>query len=171
MENKKEEMSVTGLELAGNRREAEYDLVKSLLKAAEFKTSEDSIKEVEIKRSGKYLFTVHVHPLSDPDTRFARKRATTLMPNPNGKKLPPIEREFNNTAFKSWLIYLATVPEDQEKIWGNPTIKTQLGLMENWESIDALLTLGEKNRLFELITEISGLDDDDEEEMDEESFQ
>lgn len=171
MENKMEEKKITGLDTAENRKEAEYDLVKSLLEAAEFKTSEESVTEVEIKRNGKFLFTVRVRPLSDPDTRLARKKATTYMPNPNGRKLPPIEKDFNNTIFKSWIIYLATVPEDQEKVWGNSAIKEKFSLAERWESIDVLLTLGEKNKLFNLITEISGLDDDDEEEMDEESFQ
>lgn len=171
MENKMEEKKITGLDTAENRKEAEYDLVKSLLEAAEFKTSEESVTEVEIKRNGKFLFTVRVRPLSDPDTRLARKKATTYMPNPNGRKLPPIEKDFNNTTFKSWIIYLATVPEDQEKVWGNSAIKEKFSLAERWESIDVLLTLGEKNKLFNLITEISGLDDDDEEEMDEESFQ
>lgn len=171
MENKNEEKKITGLDTAENRKEAEYDLVKSLLEAAEFKTSEESVTEVEIKRNGKFLFTVRVRPLSDPDTRLARKKATTYMPNPNGRKLPPIEKDFNNTTFKSWIIYLATVPEDQEKVWGNSAIKEKFSLAERWESIDVLLTLGEKNKLFNLITEISGLDDDDEEEMDEESFQ
>lgn len=171
MENKMEEKKITGLDTAENRKEAEYDLVKSLLEAAEFKTSEESVTEVEIKRNGKFLFTVRVRPLSDPDTRLARKKATTYMPNPNGRKLPPIEKDFNNATFKSWIIYLATVPEDQEKVWGNSAIKEKFSLAERWESIDVLLTLGEKNKLFNLITEISGLDDDDEEEMDEESFQ
>lgn len=170
MENTTENKNVTGLNTAENRKEAEYDLVKALLEASEFKTSEESVTEVEIRRNGKYLFTVHVHPISDPDARLARKKATSYMPNPNGKKLPPIEKDFNNSTFKSWLIYLATTPEDQEKIWGDSTIKSKFGLAERWESIDILLTLGEKSKLVDLITEISGLNDDGEEEMDEETF-
>lgn len=171
--NETEKKNVTGLDSATNRKEAEYDLVKSLLEAADFKKADDQITEVEIKRAGKYLFTVHIHPISDPDSRFARKKATIYMPNPVNKKLAPVEKDFNNSKFGSWLIYLATTEKDQQQIWGNPAIMQQFGLMEPWESIDILLTLGEKRALLDQVTKISGLDDDDDEEveMDEETFQ
>lgn len=173
----KDKTNVTGLDTANNRKDAEYDLVKSLLEAAEFKTSDDNITEVDIKRAGKFLFSVHIHPISDPDARSARKKATIYMPNPNGKKLPPIEKDFNNAKFRSWLIYLATTEEDQQKIWGNNAIMQKHNLAEPWESIDVLLTFGEKSALFDQVTKISGLDDDGDsidtegEEMDVESFQ
>ena len=166
-----EKNDVTGLDLAANRKEAEYDLVSALLEAAEFKTAEDQIKEVEIKRAGKYLFTVHIHPIGEPDTRVARKKATIYMPNPNNKKLPPIEKDFDVAKFNSWLIYLATTEEDQKKIWGNPQLMQAKGLMQPWESIDALLTFGEKRELADLVMEISGMDDDNDEEFkDEEEY-
>ena len=172
MANEKEEKKdVTGLDRAADRKTAEYDLVKSLLEAAEYKTSEDAITEAEIRRDGKYLFTVHLHPISETDTRLARKKSTTYMPNPNGKKLPPIEKDFDTTKFNAWLIYLATTEEDQGKIWGNQAIMQKFNLQQPVESIDILLTLGEKRKLADLVTDISGLDADDEEEnMDEEEF-
>lgn len=159
-----EKKSVTGLENASNRKEAEYDLVKSLLEASEFKVAEENITEAEIKRAGKYLFSVHLHPISEPDARVARKKATTYMPNPNGKRLPPIEKELNTSKFNSWLIYLATTEADQQKIWGNPTIMEKFSLAQPVESIDVLLTLGEKRKLADLVTEISGMDEDEDEE-------
>ena len=169
--NETEKTNVTGLDTASNRKEAEYDLVSALLEAADFKNSDDQITEVEIKRAGKYLFTVHIHPISDPDARFARKKATIYMPNPNGKKLPPIEKDFNNSKFGSWLIYLATTDEDQAKIWSNPQVMAKMGLMEPWETVDALLTLGEKRALLDKVTAISGMDDDEDEEiLDEEEY-
>lgn len=164
-----EKKDVTGLEQATNRKDAEYDLVTSLLQAAEFKTNDDNITEAEIVRNKKYLFSVHIHPISDEDSRFARKKATVYMPNPENKKLPPIEKEFNNAKFKSWLIYLATTEEDQKKIWGNAQVMQKYSLQEPWESIGVLLTGGEKNRLFNLVTKVSGFDE--EEFGDEESFQ
>lgn len=168
-----EKKSVTGLDQASNRKEAERDLVSALLSAAEYKDSEDSITEAEIKRNGEVLFSVNIHPVSDTDTSFARKKATIYMKNPNGKGLPPIEKEFVNTKFKSWVIYIATTEEDQQKIWGNSAIMQKFGLAEPWESIDVLLTVGEKNKLFDLVTKISGLDDDEEGEevVDKETFQ
>lgn len=165
-----EKKNVTGLDTASNREEAEYDLVKALLESAEYKTAEEEITEVEIKRSGKFLFTVHLHPISEPDVRTARKKATIYMPNPNGRKLPPIEKDFDTAKFNAWLIYLATTEEDQEKIWSNPAIMQKFGLAQPVDSIDTLLTLGEKRKLADLVSDISGMDDDEEENMDEEEF-
>lgn len=159
-----EKNTVTNLDQTENRKEAEYDLVASLLEAAEFKTSEDNITEAVVKRNGKYLFSVHLHPISETDARFARKKSTTYMPNPANKKLPPIVKEENETLFKSWLIYLATTEEDQQKIWGNPAIMQKYGLAQPVESIDILLRFGEKDTLSELVGKISGVLEEDEEE-------
>lgn len=169
-EKETEKKDVTGLDQATNRKDAEYDLVKALLESAEYKTAEDAVTEVDIKRNGKFLFTVHIHPISEPDTRNARKKATVYMPNPNGKRLPPIEKDFDSSKFNAWLIYLATTEEDQQKIWGNPAIMQKFGLAQPVESIDVLLTLGEKRKLADLVTDISGLNEDEEENMDEEEY-
>ena len=91
------------------------------------------------------------------------------MKNPQGAKLPQIEKEFDNAKFKSWLIYLATIEEDKQKIWNQPAIKQKFGLMEAWESVDVLLKAGEKNRLMDEVYRISGFDDE-EEGADEVSF-
>lgn len=172
MANENEKMSVTGLDMASNRKEAEYDLVKALFEAAEYKEADENITEIELTRNGKFLFSVHMHPVSEPDVRFARKKATIYMPNPNGKKLPPIEKDFNTSVFNSWLIYLATTEEDQQKIWGNPAIMQKFGLAQPVDSIDVLLTVGDKRKLSDKVTEISGLDDDEygEEFTDEEEY-
>lgn len=166
-----EKTSVTGLDVAENRKEAEYDLVKSLLEAAEFKVAEDNVTQVDMKRNGKFLFSVNLHPISEPDARLARKKATLYMPNPNGKKLPPIEKDFDSSKFNSWLIYLATTEEDQKKIWGNPAVMQKYSLALPVETIDVLLTLGEKRKLADLVTDISGMNDDEEDEnMDQEEY-
>ena len=169
-EETEEKKDVTGLSTATNREEAEYDLVKALLESAEYKTAEDEITEVEIKRGKRYLFTVHMHPISEPDVRTARKKATTYMPNPNGKKLPQIEKDFDSAKFNAWLIYLATTEEDQQKIWGNPAVMQKYGLALPVESIDVLLTLGEKRKLADLVSDISGMNDDEEENVDQEEY-
>lgn len=169
MAETEEKKDVTGLDSASDRKEAEYDLVQALLESAEYKTSEDEITEVDIKRKGRFLFTVHIHPISEPDARMARKKSTTYIPNPNGKKLPPIEKELDTAKFNAWLIYLATTEEDQQKVWGNPAIMQKYGLTLPVDSIDVLLTLGEKRKLADLVTDISGLDDD-EDNVDEEEY-
>ena len=165
-----ERTSVTGLDQATNYKEAEYDLVKSLLEATEYQTDEDNITEVEIKRNGKFFFAFKIHPLSEPNVRLARKKATTMMDNPQGKKYPKIEKEFDSSVFNSWLIYLATVPEDQELIWNNKSVMSKHNLMQPQESVDKLLTVGEKRRVSDLVTKISGLDDEEDGTMDDEEF-
>lgn len=165
MAKETEKKSVTGLDqVTTNRKEAEYDLVAALLEAAEYKTADENITEAEIKRNGKFLFSVRLHPLSDADSRLANKKATIYMPNPNGKKLPPIQKDFDGSKFTSWIIYLATVEEDQKKIWGNPQLMQAKGLMEPWESVDVLLKYGEKEELADLVMKISGKDEEDDEE-------
>ncbi len=156
----------TGLAQASDPKQAEKDLLEALLSAAEFKTDQDAVTEAEIRRNGVPLFSVHLHPLSDGDIRLARKKATTYMPNPQGKKLPPIEKEFNSTKFNSWLVYLATTEEDQEKIWGRRELMRKYDLELPFESVDILLTVGEKKKLVDTVLQISGMDDDaDEDEI------
>lgn len=166
----KEQVTVTGLEMAADRKDVEYDLVKSLLAAMDYQKEEENITEVEIRRNGKFYFSVHLHPISDEQIRTARKKSTVYVPNPNNKKLPPIEKELNSVRMKSMAIYLATTEEDQQKIWGNPAVKEKAGLMENYESVDVLLNAGEKLKLWETVLDISGLNDDDDDTMDEEEY-
>ena len=133
-------------------KQEKYDLVTSLLKAAEFKNDEDFIKEVSIKRNNVYYFTVRIHPISDQEISFARKKGTI--------KKKKGESELDSSIFNSWLIYLATVEEDRKEIWGNREFKNKYGLAANYESIDILLTAGEKADLVLLVYEISGMNDD-----------
>lgn len=172
MATNEENKNVTGLDLADDRREAEYDLVKALLEASDFKNDEENITEVTIARNGKFLFKVRIHPLSDADVKEAQKKAGIYKPNPTNKKLGQVKVDTDTAKLGSWLIYLATVEEDQDKIWGNSAIMKKFGLFQPWESIDCLLKTGEKNKLVDKVLEISGMDDDDEDEqMDEETFQ
>ena len=176
MANNEEKKSVTGLDTAMDRKEAEYDLVSSLLEAADYKNSEDEITEVTIARNGKFLFAVRIHPISDSDAKKAQKEAGVYKPNPANKKLGKVKVDQDNAKLASWMIYLATTEEDQEKIWGNRQVMTKYGLMENWESVDILLKKGEKDDLLEEVLKISGMDDDDDnddegnEKMDDETF-
>lgn len=167
-ENKNE--NVTGLNNATDRKVAEMDLVERLLMAASYKEDVDTIVPIEITRKGVVLFTVHIHPIGDDDVAKANKEAAIMVRNPNGKHLPKIQADSDKSKYKSWLIYLATTEEDQKQIWGNPVLMSKLGAYQPWEVIDKMLTIGDKAKMLEKITEISGLDDD-EDEMDEEEFQ
>lgn len=103
------------LGLPANVEEVQYDLVQALLEAGNYSNNKDEQKKIKIERNGKFLFEFTVHPLSEDDIRFARKKSTSFMKNPNGKNLPPIEKETDFSKYRSWKIYLATIEEDQKR--------------------------------------------------------
>lgn len=157
----KEKKDVTGLEMATDKKTAEYSIVEGLLKAAEFKNEEAT--EVEIHMGGQLLFTVHLRAVSDAEAREARRKATTYAKNPAGKGYPPIEKDYNSSLFNSWLIYIATSDHDKTAIWGNPAVMEKLDIMHPVDTIDAVLPIGKKMELVKVIEDISGLNGDDEE--------
>lgn len=158
-EKVEEAKAVLGLDVASSPKDAEYNLVSSLLKAADYKTSEDALVAADITRKGEYLFTVHLHPISENEVAEARKHATEYAKNPQGPRYPKIEKGINGSLFNSWMIYLATTEEDKAKIWGNKAVMSKCGLQLPVESIDALLLVGEKTMLIDTISRISGLGD------------
>lgn len=169
MAAKKEEVAiVTGLEAVNDVKDAEYDLVAALMEAANFRADEDLITTVDICRGGRFLFSVNIHPIGDDEVKVARKRATTMMPNPQNRKLPKIEKEFNANLFNSLIIYAATTDEDKKNIWGNRAIMDKYNLVEPHDSINVLLTVGEKSALTDKVIEISGMDPEDDEVTNEE---
>ncbi len=158
-EKAEEAKAVLGLDVASSPKDAEYNLVTSLLEAVDYKTSDDSQVEVEIRRKGKYFFTVHVHPIGENELQQARKHATEYTRNPQGPRYPKIEKGVNSSLLNSWMIYLATTDEDQKEIWGNKAVMSKCEVMQPVETIDELLTMGEKTMLIETVSRISGLDD------------
>lgn len=151
-------------------KEDEYDLVSSLLAAAEYQQTPDMIKEVEIRRKGRLYFTVHVHPVSEDDISFARKKSSKLYENPQGKKLPKIRGELDSNLFNSWIIYLATTEEDRGKIWGNGVVMQKFNLLKPVETINSLLIAGEKSQLIDLIFDISKMTDEEDQDSEAEDY-
>lgn len=145
------------------RAGVEKDLLTTLLQMAEENTSPKDALPIEIKRQGTVRFSFRVHPVSDDDVRTARKAAITYMPNPSNKKLPKIEKDRDEVQYRSVLIYNATVPEDREKVWNNQVVKERFGAVQGYETIDKILNVGEKMKVFEKILEFSGLNEEDEE--------
>ena len=164
MSKENEKKSVTGLDEATNRKAAEFDLTKALLEASEYaepEKNDDAVVEYTIRRNGRDLFPVRVRPISEEEYRMAEKKATHPRKNRNGRNLPA-ENEPDEADFRSWVIYIATVPEDQNNIWNNPAIKSKYNLMMPYQSVDKILTFGEKSALFNNILSISGFGDDGE---------
>lgn len=75
----------------------EYDLVASLLAAAEYQKTPDMIQEVEIKRKGRVFFTVHLHPVSEDDITLASKKASKYYENPRERSCPESEEKWTPT--------------------------------------------------------------------------
>lgn len=156
-----EKDDLTGLSTASKPKDAEMDILSTLLEMADFRNDDDEITEFEINRKGKHYLTIKLRPLSDTELRKARKQATIYMKNPNGKKLPPVEKELDTGKYYALLILAASSEEDQKNIWGNKKIMEKFDLVEPWESVDVLLKVGEKVKMVETILDISGVGDDE----------
>lgn len=144
-----------------NPKDNEYNLTEALLKAAEFRTIEENLATVDIVMGGQKLFTLTLHPISDTDSRKCRKKATKYMPNPNGRKLPPIEKDFDSAKFHSLIIYEASTPDCQREIWGNKEVMDKYDILDPVDCVDLLIPVGKKLEIVDTIMEISGLDEED----------
>lgn len=146
--------------LPENVEDQQYDLVQSLLKAANYRDDKDSRQLIKIERDGEFLFQFTVRPLSEDELLSIRKLSAKYARNPAGKNLPKVETEVNWPQFKSRKIYAATIEDDQQKIWNNPVIKQKFDLIEGWEAVDILLPGGWKNAVSDAIDQLSGYDVD-----------
>lgn len=145
--------------------EKEYDLLSGFLKAAE--VIKDETQKIDITYGGKLLFSFRIHAVTSAEIKAARKKATSFMPNPVNKKLPPIEKDVDKYTYQSYLIYLATVDSDRAQLWDNPEFKTKFGVMEGYELIDKVLPSGKKQMILDAIDTLSGYGSEyDEEEQD-----
>ena len=157
---KKYEEAVEALGVNENMStEEEFDLLSGFLKAAENIT--ENTKKIEVRDNGKLLFTFRIHAVTAEDIKAAKKKATSFMPNPVNKKLPPIEKDVDKVTYQSFLIYLATVEADKEKIWENPELKSKFGVMEGYELIDKVFPSGKKQQILTIIDILSGYDDEE----------
>lgn len=153
-------------------KEEEFDYISGFFRAAELIT--ENIQPITIQRDGVKLFEFSVHALTGNDARAAKKKASTRIPNPINKKLPPIVKEVNEVAYQSYLIYLATTNEDRKKYWDNPTFRDKFGVMEAYELVDKVLLPGEKAQVLDEIDTLSGygfsdIDYEEDEESDTET--
>ena len=106
-------------------------------------------------------FVFRVRPVSEEESIKCHDHATKFAPRKRGQ--PKREIETNTSLFRSWLIYTATVDEDRKKLWDNKKAQEALNVLQGVEMIDAVLLSGEKDRIIDVINEISGYGDDMEE--------
>lgn len=141
-------------------------LLSGLLEAANFAEDKSSQQLIQIKRNGKKLFEFKIRPLSEEENNQFLKSSTKRLANPMGKKYPKIDGDVDYVALRSRKIYAATIPEDRKKLWDNPKVKNALNVLTGLDVIDKVLLAGEKGRVVEQIDELSGFNN----EIDDEEF-
>lgn len=155
------EVEVTGLPPQDQLLRNEAEIINGLLAAANYKEDEDNIQAIEIKRNGKKFFEFRVRPLGEDELMAIRKLCVKKYNNPAGKGLPKIEGDVDLPVFRSRKIYAATVEEDKKLLWNNPQIKQSfkakgIDILEGHEMVDKVLMAGEKDKISDIIDELSG---------------
>ncbi len=137
---------------------SERDILNDLLSLDLEADKPENYREIKIVRNKEVRLTFRIRPITEDESRLCMKRATPAARKQNMKP------EANWVKYRSLLIYTATVDEDRKKIWDNREALQRMNLMEPWEIIDRVLYAGEKSRVIEVIDEISGYDQDLEEQ-------
>lgn len=157
MSERHEDKQIAPEELLNN----ETDILRGLLDAAA--NTEEERKVIEIARKGKVFFRFSIRPLSEAEYNACRDKATKYKKNRRlgGIKMPD---DTDAARYRSFLIYEATIPEDQKKVWNNKAAWDQLNVISGVQLIDKVLLPGEKEAVIEQIDRLSGYDLDEEED-------
>lgn len=135
----------------------EDELLSGLLQAASFKEDKNNQRKIQIKRNGgPALFEFYVRPISEEELQECRKKCTKKVPDPRGRQFPKIESDIDYVKLRSYKILMATVDKSNGKIWDNNSLKEKLGVLTAIDVIDTVLMGGEKDRICDIIDEISG---------------
>jgi len=140
---------------------SEGDILDGLLKAGKGKDDADNYRKIQIKRKGVLLLEFRVRPLSEDENQACWRNATKYAPTKPGR--PKTAIDTNLAQYRSLVIYTATVDEDRAKVWDNKRAQEGLGLVYGVDMIDKVLLNGEKARVFDVIDEISGNNEETEE--------
>lgn len=156
-ENQAEEREFSEEESRNQIRANEDDFIQGLLEAAAY--GEEERQPVEIARGGKVYFRFTIRPLSEVEYDLCKKKCTKYVRNKNfGIKMP---EETDSAKYRASLIYRATVEEDREKLWDNKKVwealrSRGLPVVTGTDVIECTLKAGEKDRILEIIDELSG---------------
>ena len=123
-------------------------------------------KDFEVIRDGKKLFSFRVRGLDDNEFERCRDQATKVVKDRRVGNIA-VPREFNLAKFNSLVIYTATHPEDRKGLWDNKDLWGRGKVLAGWQLIDKVLKRGEKDRVIELIEDLSGYADEDAETTEE----
>jgi len=142
----------------------ETELLQGLLELGTTKDQEQNYRKIEIKRNGIVKIQFRVRPLTEDEQQNCMKRATKSTARQTGRNSKPAE--INRTLFRSLLIYTATINEDRAKLWDNKAALEAYNILNNPEIIDKVLLAGEKDRIIDIIEEISGYGNDEDDKDD-----
>lgn len=135
-------------------RSYEDDILGGILAAANFKNNEDEFVEIEVARKGIVYLKFRIRPLSEDEYVKCKERFTTYVRNKQiGIKVP---EDTDTTAYRSALIYQATIEEDRQKVWDNKKAWKQLDVLSGVQLIGKVLKPGEKDAILSKLDEISG---------------
>lgn len=156
-DNQAEERVFSEEESRNQLRAKEEDFIQGLLDAAAY--SDEERQPVEIAREGKVYFKFTIRPLSEAEYDQCKKKCTKYVRNKSfGIKMP---EETDSAKYRASLIYRATVEEDREKLWDNKKVwealrNKGLPVMNGIDVIECTLKAGEKDKVIEIIDELSG---------------
>ena len=95
---------------------SEADILDGLLKTASYRQDESEIHPIEITRNGVVTLRFRIHPLGEEDFVACRKRHTKYKKNRQAGGVK-VADEIDTSAYRSSVIYEATVKEDPGKNW------------------------------------------------------
>lgn len=134
----------------------EDEMINGLLTAANYKDDEDLQRKIQIKRKGKLLFEFWIRPLTEEESYNCRKKVTKRITDPRGKMFGKVNGETDVVKLRSYIILTATVDKGNGIIWDNKKLKDKLNLIQAVDVIDTVLMSGEKDKICDIIDEISG---------------
>ncbi|MBQ6758830.1 MAG: hypothetical protein IJP42_07100 [Selenomonadaceae bacterium] len=134
-----------------NEEQFEQDFVAGMLEAAKTRINPET-PTIKIIRDEKVLFTFRVRALDEDEWQSCRRKSLMNRGKPT--------EEVNNARFINQVIYEATLEEDKEKTWKVKQLWKQFGVVTGSELVGKILSVGEKNKIFEVISNLSGYYDD-----------
>lgn len=164
-EPKVEDQEFTEEETKNQLMMSEDDIIAGMLEA--HNDIEGNTRIIDISRYGKKLFEFKVHGLTEAETDACRKKYTKYIRNKQiGTK---VEDHVDGVKFRSSLIYHATTEDSRASTWDNKKLWKALNasgatIVTALDVIDAVLLSGEKDRVMDVISDLSGYNVEDSEE-------
>ncbi|MDR2044142.1 MAG: hypothetical protein LBQ15_07205 [Clostridium sp.] len=161
-----DETTVTADETAPMTQEEillnESELLAGLLELGKSKDDAANYKKIQIKRDGVLKLEFRVRPISEDENQKCWRQATSYAHRKPNQ--PKVAIDTDLAMYRAYIVYTATIDEDRAKLWDNRKAQEALGVLHGVDMIDRVLLAGEKNRVYDLIDEISGGGEEETEE-------